>query len=269
VQYLFLRPLGRRPLKKFFEKKSLAEIDSKFSLIEAKADKLVYKYVSHNFKNTKAGEYAKHGFARRVGTLRRCIENVFRIVPARTVKISRRARLLDAQINLQAPVANVYGAVDNLAWVWVCERGIDKKLNRKKVGFRKGNRQVRVSLSTGLRKYLESIDEWLDYVIEYRDSLAHRIPLYIPPGGVSTSKVERYNELIAQVNAASARVDSVEFKRLLAESDKLLVFRPLMTHSVNETTAHYPFHVQMICDFLTIEELGLRLLAEIEARDRA
>jgi hypothetical protein len=124
-------------------------------------------------------------------------------------------------------------------------------------------------LSTGLRKYLESIDEWLDYVIEYRDSLAHRIPLYIPPGGVSTSKVERYNELIAQVNAASARVDSVEFKRLLAESDKLLVFRPLMTHSVNETTAHYPFHVQMICDFLTIEEQGLRLLAEIEARDRA
>ena len=36
-----------------------------------------------------------------------------------------------------------------------------------------------------------------------------------------------------------------------------------MTHSINETTAHYAFHVQMIADFMTVEELGQKMLLEL------
>jgi hypothetical protein len=54
-----------------------------------------------------------------------------------------------------------------------------------------------------------------------------------------------------------------EYKTLSTEQSELLVFQPLITHSIRETKAHYPFHVQMIADFLTIEELGQKMLVEL------
>jgi hypothetical protein len=107
------------------------------------------------------------------------------------------------------------------------------------------------------------MDVWLAYIIEYRDSLAHRIPLYIPPGGVRPKDIGQYNELMDAINGALNRLDPKEYERLSAEQSKLLVFQPLITHSVNETTAHFAFHVQMIADFLTVEELGRKMLLEL------
>src|SRR5258705_3509371 len=42
--------------------------------------------------------------------------------------------------------------------------------------------------STGLD--LSKLDTWFEYLVEYRDALAHRIPLYIPPGGVRPALVD-------------------------------------------------------------------------------
>jgi hypothetical protein len=44
---------------------------------------------------------------------------------------------------------------------------------------------------------------------------------------------------------------------------KLLVFRPLICHSFTEMPAPYAFHPQLIADFLTVEELGEKMLAEL------
>jgi hypothetical protein len=33
--------------------------------------------------------------------------------------------------------------------------------------------------------------------------------------------------------------------------------------SIKETTAHFAFHVQMLADFLTVEELGHKMLLEL------
>ena len=256
-------------MKRYFSNKTLRDIQANFRAVGGKAERLVYRYVSHRFTSQRAGEYAKQGFARRVGTLRRCIENVFRTVPAGTVKIPPRNKLLDVQINVQAFVANVYGAIDNLAWVWVYEQRLDVKMERKQVGLRKGNRQLRASLGDRLREYLEGIDPWLEYVVEYRDSFAHRIPLYIPPGGIPPKRLARYNELMIQINHSLSAFDAAEYSRLMEEADKLLVFQPLMTHSFNEATAHYAFHVQMIADFLTIEQLGVKMLADLQSRTQS
>lgn len=100
----------------------------------------------------------------------------------------------------------------------------------------------------------------MEHVIEYRDALAHRIPLYIPPGGVPTRNVEAYNDFSVRMNDEA---DPLEWERLSTDQDKLLIFQPMMTHSIRETTARYPFHVQMIADFLTIEEMGYKMLHEL------
>jgi hypothetical protein len=250
-------------LKSYLNKKQIAEIREKFSSIDGMADQLVLRYVSYPFKTPQAREYAQHGFARRVGTLRRCIKNVFKIVPPGAVKVPVKTKLNDAQINLQAFIANAYGSIDNLAWVWVHERGLTDQISRARIGFRTHHIEVRSSLSPEFQSYLQGLDAWLAYIIEYRDSLAHRIPLYIPPGGVRPKDIREYNNLMDAINGALNRLDPTEYDRLSTEQSKLLVFQPLMTHSINETTAHHVFHAQMIADFMTVEELGQKMLIEL------
>jgi hypothetical protein len=106
------------------------------------------------------------------------------------------------------------------------------------------------------------VAEWASV---HRDALAHRIPLYVPPGGVPKKDVDAYNDLSARMSdALYVKQDGYEYERLSAKQDQLLVFQPLITHSARETTHHFAFHVQMLADFLTIEELGRKMLAEFE-----
>jgi hypothetical protein len=250
-------------VKSYLDKKTIADLREKISEIDGTTDRLTLRYTAFPFKNELAREYARHGFARRLGTLQRCIQNVFRTVPPNAVKVPTRIKLHDVQINLQAFIANVYGCIDNLAWVWVHERGLAIQISRGRVGFRKHHTEVRSSLSQEFQIHLQGLDTWLNYVIEYRDALAHRVPLYIPPGRVRPKDVHQYNELMTAMNDALNRLDPTEYERLAVEQSKLLVFQPLMTHSITEATAHFAYHVQMIADFRTVDELGRKMLLEL------
>ena len=160
---------------------------------------------------------------RRVGTLKRCIENVYTLIPPETDVIPDRNLLDDAQINIQAFVANVYGAIDNLAWIWLYERGLDTKIHRTRVGLRAKHTDLRATFSDSFRAYLQKIDPWLEYQIEYRDALAHRIPLYVPPGVVKPKDADAYNDLSRRMTEALyVKRDGFEYERLSAEQEKLL-----------------------------------------------
>jgi hypothetical protein len=87
-------------LKPFFTNEALADINAKAQEVESKKDRLVLKYVGHRYADEKAKEYAHHGFARRVQTIARCIENVFMMVPPDTLDVPPKEKLYDAQINI-------------------------------------------------------------------------------------------------------------------------------------------------------------------------
>jgi hypothetical protein len=242
----------------------IEKVEEAFAALQPKHERLLLTFGHRVFKNERAAEYARHGYLRRTGTLKRSIENVFALIPPAQDQIPNRNVLHDAQINIQAFFANVYGAIDNLAWVWVCERGLEDKVSRNRVGLRAKHVDVRKTLSVDFQTYLQTLDPWFDYLVEYRDALAHRIPLYIPPGEVPTKNVDAYNDLSGRMTKALyVRNDGFEYDRLSAEQEKLLVFQPLITHSVKETTAHFAFHVQMLTDFVTVEDVGYRMMDEI------
>jgi hypothetical protein len=248
----------------YLKPEQIAKIEETLDEIEPRYNRLLLTFNHRRFNSEQAAEYAQHGYMRRLGTLRRCIENVFTLIPPETNEIPDRNVLHDAQINIQAFCANVYGGIDNLAWVWVYERGLDGKIHRNRVGLRAKHTEVRATLSASFQAYVRKLDPWLEYIIEYRDALAHRIPLYIPPGGVQPKNVDAYNDLSRRITEALyVKNDGFEYERLSAEQEKLLVFQALITHSVKETTAHFVFHVQMLADFLTVEEIGYKMLAEL------
>jgi len=249
--------------KSYFKKKHIANFRAKLAKVERKANDMLMKYTCYPWKTDRGREYATHGFSRRVSTLRRALQNVYKIIPPGTVRVPSRDKLYDAQINIQACIANVYGCIDNLAWVWVYEKGLDKKIPRKHVGLRNSNTHVRASLRPAFRTYLEGRDDWMEYLVDFRDALAHRIPLYIPPGGVPRSNIDEYNDYTSRRSEALRRLDTADYDRLNAEQSKMLVFQPMMTHSLIEAQGLVPFHAQLLTDFLTIEELGNKMLDEL------
>jgi hypothetical protein len=75
------RDQGRVALKRYFTREYLVKLREKFETIGPKTDRLLLRFVAHQFADPKAREYAHHGFARRIQTLTRCIHNTFKIVP--------------------------------------------------------------------------------------------------------------------------------------------------------------------------------------------
>ena len=65
--------MGKRS-KRTFSKEHIAALTAKLHTVGPKTDRLMMKFVSHPFAEAKAGEYARHGFARRIQTLCRCID---------------------------------------------------------------------------------------------------------------------------------------------------------------------------------------------------
>jgi hypothetical protein len=248
----------------FFTDEQLEELQVKLQTIEGRTNNLLLKCTLQSFANKKTQEFARQGFGRRIQTVRRCIHRVFEIVPPETVMVPDRDLLFDAQINLQAFYANVFGAADNLAWMWVHERGLSSQIMPLQIGLRKKNTAVRGSLPTDFLSYLETIDQWFEYVTEYRDALAHQVPLYIPPGAVRESEVALANELQARMNAALVALKSFEYERLAAEQAKLFFFYPMMTHSLQETAGVVYFHPQIIADFGVIEEIALKMFDALQ-----
>jgi hypothetical protein len=117
-------PFLEEERKCFYSDEHLMQLQEQFLTLVAQCNNLVLKYTYHPFENQRAREYAQHGFGRRIGTLSKSIRNLYEIIPPQTVEVPDRELLYDAQINIQACVANIYGSIDNLAWIWVYEKDL-------------------------------------------------------------------------------------------------------------------------------------------------
>lgn len=251
----------------YFSEETTMELEKNFDDIHVKYLNLVQAYTIRQYEDRRAKEYVHHGFLRRVRIIVRCIHNVFELTPPRGAEPPNDEKRSDAQINIQAFVFNAFGCADNLAWVWVREKKLTKAdgslVPENWVGLRKSNSLVRGTFSTEFQEYLNRLDDWFAYLENYRHSLAHRIPLYIPPCGVSEGKRAAYEGLEAQMREALEREDFVKYDRLFAEQEALGEFNPVITHSFEERTKPILFHGQLLSDFLTIDELGRKMLEEL------
>ena len=99
-------------------------------------------------------------------------------------------------------------------------------------------------------------NEWFrTYSVNYRDSLAHRIPAYIPPAGLNNEEVKQYNIYVERMNVIQRTGWTPEISRLLKEIDRLGVANPSFVHSSREHAKVVALHPQILTDFLTIEEM--------------
>lgn len=245
-----------------FTPEQLAELAAEHAATEQKYYELLSAYAVHGYQNSRAQEFATQGFCRRLKMLKRCMGIVFTKVPPDREGLPSEDELTDSTIAIQAFVFNLFGSIDNLAWIWVLEKS-GLTLGKLRVGLGPKNWEVRGSLPIAFRLYLESLTPWFENLENYRHALAHRIPLYIPPHVVRPSDKQAHGDLVRRQDEAFDRGDYEGYERLLSDQEKLVEFNPLIAHSLVEPSAPIAFHPQLLADFNTLVEIAERMKREI------
>ena len=244
-----------------YSEQNLSEIREKSDLIQGKNEDLLLKLVDLNetLKQDKAREFLMQGVGRRLKTVVRCLYNIFEIFPPECTDKLTAESLSDIAINLHAFFINIAGIFDNLGWVFVLENELEgRQLNRHSIGLFNVKTQER--LNSNLREYLntEQIKSWYEnYSKNYRDALAHRIPLYIPPSILDENEDEkRFKAIEAELRTLdiSQSADSAKYDKLMNEQRALGKVSTFFAHSVGDNGRPALIHPQIICDFLIVEE---------------
>jgi hypothetical protein len=153
----------------YFSENSLAQLAAEYQAIEGMYHRLLMTYVALPLKNARAREFASQGFPRRLKIMVRCISNVFSILPPESDDIPTMDQISDATINIQAFVFNVFGCLDNLAWIWIQEKGVTKPdgtpLAIGSIGLGPKSERVRKTFSPQFQKYLKSRDDWFEIIV--------------------------------------------------------------------------------------------------------
>ena len=251
----------------YYPPEGIEQMKREFELVPAKARELRELFVLLSHEDEGVLESTRYGFARRVKVLAQAISNVFYFLPPDIDEIPDEESRINAEINLQAFIINLYGCLDNIAKIWVGIKGVTKEngsaLHRNSIGLYKTHDHVRNSFSDDFRAYLEDTDEWLEYVKDYRDALAHRIGLYIPPFYISPEDEVLYQRIENEKISALRRHDIDGHQYLTERQDALRFFKPVMKHSFLDDSSLIPFHAQMLSDFNTIEELAKKFMQEL------
>lgn len=254
----------------YYSENALKMLSDDYAALDGKLSNLLEKYITLTLANRRAIEFARQGMPRRLKVLVRCITNVFADIPPERTTLPSRDELSDATINVQSFVFNAFGAVDNLAWVWMHEIGQKRAdgtpIPDGHVGLGPKNTSVRATFSKEFQDHLAALDKWFDHLAGLRHALAHRIPLYIPPYVVEEKDQAAYLEFESKMTDAAKKRDFVEYDRLSGEQMRLGRFRPWVQHSFEENSKPIVFHAQMLADFHTLDELSCKLLIELEKR---
>jgi hypothetical protein len=138
-------------------------------------------FINLTLSNDEAKENLMQGAGRRLRIINASIHNIFGLFPPTHKEVLSDDEAAALCIQMHAFIINTAGIADNLAWTLVKEKNVS--LKPTEVGLHLA--KTKDILSAAFRQYLETdpISTWSKrYLKEYRDALAHRIPLYIPPG---------------------------------------------------------------------------------------
>ena len=139
-----------------------------------------------------------------------------------------------------------------------------KQLPLQWIGFGCDKTEVRESLPDRIVEYLLENQNWYKNLENFRHALAHRIPLYIPPGYLSETQVVEYSDIQARIDKAVLRKDYETVDKLEDEQATLLSFHPIATHSFDENANIVYFHAQMLSDIANAQEIASKLLPEFD-----
>lgn len=254
----------------YFSEENLAMLIKEYAEVDKKYENILVSFTDFPYKNSEAKEFATHGFTRRIKTMKRCIDNIYRICPTDMNDKPSPEVLSDLMINLQAFILNVYGSLDNLAHVWVKEKNIlnkkGKPLTNTQIGFSEKYKIARNSFPDSIKDYLNTDrhKKWFSNLECFRHSLAHRIPLYVPPSVLNEEDRIKAEKMLEKQQEAMKNNQPSQLIQSIIEMYSLGKFAPWIMHSFVENSPQVVFHAQIIADWNTVEDISIRFIEEFK-----
>lgn len=251
-----------------FTDEAITKLEDELRSVQKRRDNLFLALYPLELRNPQARRILEQGVMRRISLLSRATIELFDILPPTFVGIPPKATIDLATLLIQANIVNTYGLLDCWAHVWALEFDVrckkNKPLRNENIGIGKTKRQFRNSLTGGLRELIELREPWIQQLSSYRHSLAHRIPLYIPPNMVDPKNADEYNRL---QTAWYLSLDRKERQDLKEKMDNLSHFKAMIAYDLDEDDPVF-FHPQLLINFITVEELSMRFLHEIREKHK-
>ena len=220
---------------------------------------LIYQ-LEPTLQSKKAREYLLHGICRRLDILHHSIINVFDIFPVTREDHLTEVERTNIEINLHAFTINIYGLLDNVAWVFVFENNLEDSI-------RGGRRSIGLFSKYTMKHFPERIKQYLcsdrmqswynNYAKNYRDALVHRIPPYVPPYAVDPKDAQRYRDYDSKISESMLVGDFDRVNKLRKDRDAIGTVSGAFLHSYYDHDAAKPvmFHPQMLADSNTVMEI--------------
>jgi hypothetical protein len=199
-------------------------------------------------------KYLRNGVGRRLHVIRLSIQKVYQLFPPNQAEPLPIETIHEVQVYLQAFVINVAGIFDTFAWAFVLKHRLLEKVGGQ-IGIGMFVRKTQKCLPPSIKTYVTTnpIKSWhRRYIKDFRDALAHRIPLYVPPYLVNPRDADEYHRLNVRKSELMAERDWDEYDRVEAEQNKLCKALPaFMGDFVNPEVY---FHPQLNSDGATVLE---------------
>ena len=251
-----------------FTSEYLERFYDSYMAARGKLEALTAAYAGKDFRDERARGFARHGFPCRLALMLHCIEMAMEDVPPRIHWVPHAESILRATLSLQAFVVDVFGCIDNLAHIWVCEKGVTAEdgtpLPDSRIGLRPENGAVLESLSPAFAGRLKEFGPWFEYLDRFRRALEHEVPLYNTLEALPADRLRRFRELAGRIEEAQRRRDQAEVDRLTDASNAVVSFFPITAHAFGENARREFVQFQMASDFDTVEEIARRLLVEFD-----
>ena len=257
----------------FYSPEQIDKIHQDFDRVTADLQALMFRGIeeAQGAQSDDARKYLRHGVGRRLSILKRSIEDIYEIFPPTREDRLSRDEVTSVQIFLHAFVINLSGVFDNWAWAFVHRHDLLAEVGGAiNVGvFKRSTQQF---LSVAMRTYLNksAISDWHEqYVKNYRDALAHRIPLYVPPAHWTEDDQANHDRLEAEKARLIAAQDWDQLDVVWNEQDQIgapcFVF--MYEYAPDENAQSVVLHPQILCDGLTVVDFGNKFYDSWDVRD--
>jgi hypothetical protein len=206
----------------------------------------------------------RFGVMRRLGMLTSAFRD-FRsiIMPDRTKPLSSE-QANDVCRDLNAIYINVLGMLDNYAWAMVQQAGAPatRAANQGAIGIFMP-RFIEDQALASVAARFQPFKDWFDEVKERRNPAAHRMPLYVPPAGLTSQDVEKYKEYEALISAALRDGEYDKMEGLRAARDGIGTFIPNFLHDpAGQVMEIYPTLPHDIAQMIKIGRIAQTFIRE-------
>lgn len=223
-----------------------------------------------NLSNKSAKNYYTQGVLRRLEVMHRCIKNIYTIYPPENTIIGTDKKI-DLVINIHTFYINAIGIVDCISKMYLNEsNNIDDKMYNIFDIFKPKRYQKKSSIYTteSLKSRIESSNHWYKNISDkVRNDIAHRIPSYVPDAYNHKDLDQLYK---LQIRLMTESLNSEERLSILGKIDRIesenkFTSKFIQSDGFDDNRVMFPFHVQIIADFRTVDVIIKSIFDEIKA----